>query len=710
MARNVGVSIENAFNRGLITEVTGVNSPENSVTETLNIIYDRRGKAVKRGAFNYEMNYLDNPIASTGVYTEYVWKTISSNIGQEFVVVQIGSKLYFFESNGTTVLSRSRKTFTVNLLTYKTPNFTAAQVRGVGVTYTTGRGYLFVAHPYCDPIFIKYNSTTDNISVSRINIQIRDFEGIDDPRRVDQRPSTLTSTHKYNLYNQGWYTNFRAADSVGGDIDNVLDIWSRNRNDWPSNVDVWWYYVRQEQGSADEYLSGSLMRTHFSFYGNTPAPKGHYIINAFQSNRSALSGIANITESSSGGLRPGIIAFYAGRVFYASVGKSGFSSLLYFSQIIERDEQLGRCYQANDPTSREIFDLLDSDGGVIDIQDINTVYGMRVVGNALIVFASNGVWSISGTDNGAFKATDYSVTKITSEASISNLSIVDVSGSPIWWNYEGVFSLKTSETGLTTDVTSLSVTSIQTFYDQIPQPCKPYAKGVYNNQDNTVYWLYSTNASSPMVYNRILILDAVSMAFYVFSIPEGARQIRGVISLHVGGAVYNNDLVVMSSGDDVIVSTGDQVMTQIYIGTFATETEFRFITTSGVNMTFSEIRPNQYLDWGDTDYEAYFITGYRIRGEVLKSSQTNYLTVIMETLQNSSCYVQGIWDYANSPNSGRFANPQQAYRQQSLYDYQMTRLKMRGTGKTLQFKFIGVTNSPMVIIGWAGYETANGAP
>lgn len=710
MARNVGVSIENAFNRGLITEVTGVNSPENSVVDTLNIIYDRRGKAVKRNGFEYEPDYLANPIAADGVYTEYVWKTISSNIGQEFVVVQIGLLLYFFESAGDSALSRNRKSFTVNLSAYKTANFSNAQVASVGVTYTTGRGYLFVAHPYCNPIYIKYNTNTKNIVVAKINIQIRDFEGIDDPRRVDQRPSTLTNTHKYNLYNQGWYANFRAANSVGGGIDNVLDIWDRTRNDWPSNADVWWYYIRQEHDSLDEYLSGSLMRTNASFYGNTPAPKGHYILNAFQTNRSSLSGISNITESSSGGLRPPVIAFYAGRVFYAGVGKSGFSSLIYFSQIIERDEQLGRCYQANDPTSREIFDLLDSDGGVIDIQDINSVYDMRVVGNALIVFASNGVWSISGTDNGAFKATDYSVTKITSESAVSNLSVVNVSGSPIWWNYEGIFSLKTSETGLTTDVTSLSVSTIQTFYDNIPQTCKAWAKGAYNNQENTVYWLYSTNALTPTLYDRILVLDVVSMAFYVFSVPYVQRQIRGVVSLRIGGALYNNGQVITNDSDNVIISSGDDVIIPEYIGTFSTRTDFRFITTRGVNLTFSELKAGQYLDWGSLDYSTYFISGYRIRGEILKSSQTNYLTVIMETLSGSSCYVQGIWDYANTPNSGRFTNPQQAYRDQLSYDYQMTRLKMRGTGKTLQFKFTGVTNCPMVVVGWAGYETANGAP
>lgn len=44
MTRSTGTSVENNFTRGLITESTGVNSPENSVSESLNVFYDRRGR------------------------------------------------------------------------------------------------------------------------------------------------------------------------------------------------------------------------------------------------------------------------------------------------------------------------------------------------------------------------------------------------------------------------------------------------------------------------------------------------------------------------------------------------------------------------------------------------------------------------------------------------------------------------------------------
>lgn len=707
MARNVGVSVENAFSKGLVTEVTGVNSPENSVLDTLNIVYDRRGRAVKRKGFEYEDDFKFEPIAGTsGVFTEFVWQTVSSNSSEDFVVIQTGGVLRFYSVSSDTALSRNLKSFSVNLTTYKSPNFTDSQVSRTAAQYTTGRGYLFVAHPYCNTIYVQYNPDTDSITVKTIDIRIRDLKGIDEGVAVDNRPTSLTAAHKYNLYNQGWYAEVYLS---GGRYDNALTNWDEERDDFPSNVDVWWYYASVTTDErAIEYLNIDRVDARTSLYGNTPAPKGHYILNPFRTERTYIPGIGIVEEQSSNGLRPSVVAFYAGRVFYAGVGQSGYSSLVYFSQIIESDEQMGKCYQANDPTSRELFDLLDTDGGVIDIQDINAVYDLRVVGDSLYVFASNGVWSISGTDNGPFRATDYSISKITSESSVSRLSIVEVSGSPIWWNYEGIFTLKKSEIGLTTDVTNLTATTIQSFYDDIPQPVKASVKGGYNSQSNLVYWLYSSDAQSPTSYTNILVMDALTLSFYVFSLPEGSQRIRGLVSVRSAGELMETDQVI-TVADDVVTLSGDPVVVDVSLGVFATSMEFKFITTLSSSLTFSEIKAESHLDWNTYDYSSYFKTGYRIRGELLKKSQTNYLSVFMETDINASCMVQPIWDYSNTHDSGRYGNPQQAYKH-SLADYSIRRLKMRGSGISLQFHFFGEMGKPMTIIGWAGYETANGAP
>lgn len=714
MARGAGVSTETNFNKGLITEVTGVNSPESSVTESINTIYDRRGRALTRKGFAYEEGFLNRGIGSTGARHEFLWETVSDNNSKDFVVVQVGAKLWFFEVVGSGSLSTNLEAFTVDLLVYKSSIFPDSDVTNTLCTFAVGKGYLFVSHPNCDTIYIKYNDDTNTITTNRITIQIRDFEGVEDGLNFDVRPSTLSTAHKYNLYNQGWYADAQISETTSVAIFNVLDYWDTGRDDFPANSDVWWYYTTVQvsgDSAGVEAMNLNTIDANKGFRGNTAAPKGHYIINALASNRTTLSGIPGVVETTSSGYRPSTVAFFTGRAFYGGVGKTGFSSTIYFSQIIEEDEQLGRCYQLNDPTSRESFDLLSSDGGTIKIQDINTILDMRVIGEALFVFATNGVWSITGSDNGPFRATDYTVAKVSSYPAVSKTSIVDVGGLPLWWNYEGIFSLKKSEIGLTSEVTNLTQTTIQQFYDDIPQDAKFSAKGSFNDQTGLIYWIYNTAPENGLYnYTDILVFDAITTAFYPLTIPQTATQISGILALRSSGEVFEDEVVVDQFGEIVTDQFFNQVTASVSVGFTAGAKIFKFVAYTGNFASFAEIRDESYLDWGTVPYECNFITGYRIRGDILKKQQTNYLTVITEEIEDGSCYVQSVWDYANSHDSGRFSNPQQVYRQRLLRDYQRSRLQMRGTGYSLQFKFFGEAGKPYIIVGWAGFDTTEAMP
>lgn len=710
MTRSTGTSVENNFTRGLISEATGVNSPENSVSESLNVFYDRRGRAGKRKGLELEEQFGWNPVGSqVGAKAEYVWETVADNTSLDFAVAQIGSTIHFFESSGELPLSRSKKSFTVNLLTYKVGGVADQTVRDTPCSFSSGRGYLFVAHPNCNTLYVSYNTDTDTVSVKTINLQVRDFEGVEDGLALTQRPTTLSPQHKYNLFNQGWDTEFRYQNDSQASLP-VLTRWDQVRNDFPSNRDVWWYFLRTSQEDGEEFFVASDSQvSKIGLWGNTPAVKGHHILSAYDSNRNELAATSGVPEYTSSGQRASVVAFYAGRVFYAGVGKSGFSQKVYFSQIVERDEQMGWAYQNNDPTSREISDLLDSDGGVIEVQDVNAIYDMRVVGDSLIVFASNGVWSVSGSDNGAFRATDYKVSKVSAFPAISRSSVVVVSGTPIWWNYEGIFTLTKSELGVTNDVTSLTTNTIQTFYDEIPQASKRLAKGVFNDQEKLIYWLYSTDGEEYR-YDRILVMDASTGAFYPYSIPSlPQRTVSGLVAARSTAVDYTEDPVVTLSLDTVVRGT-DPVVINVVDGFRIGDKIFKFLTLSeSLGVSFSELNSESYLDWGQ-NYDAYFTTGYRIRGELLKKSQTNYLTVITEDVINSSIYMQPLWDYSNSSLSGRFGNPQQAYRTRVYKDYQRVKLKVRGSGYSLQFRFFGESGKPFVIIGWAGFDSVTGAP
>lgn len=717
MPRAAGISVENNFNKGLITEVTGVNSPENSVSESLNVIYDRKGRAIKRKGLDYELEYQFSSVSGVTLKakTEFVWDTAQTG---SFLVLQFGRFIHFYSNSSGQSLSSSKKPFTVDLSLYKSSGALNDDLDNLTASFSSGKDYLFVAHPLCDPLFIKYNRDTDTITVNRVIIKVRDFEGVEDGLPPGYRPPTLSNAHIYNLMNQGWWSE----DIIrGGYSGNTLA--NSFSGVWPSNSDIPWLWRQfSDSEGRDEFTINSKNKVTV---GNSAAPKGHFVLDAFFMQRNGLTGSGSgaltttgVSVTSSGTSRPSCIAFFMGRVFYSGVDAEGYRSSVYFSQVIERDEQIGYCYQSNDPTSEHAFDLLANDGGVIKILDIGRIVDLKTFGKTLFVFAENGVWAVSGTQTSPFSATDYTVAKVSSFGLFSPLSIVELGETPIWWNYEGIYALGKDQTGFESTVTKLSEMTIQTFYDDIPINSKVFAKGEFNDQANIVYWLYSSvEKEDPYDYDSVLVLDVQTQAFYPMSLSTLNHRITGLVSLRGLEENTEEEPVTTTSGTLVTDTSGETILVEVNLGVTTSEKLFKFVTLrrSDNLVTFSDMVSDSYRDFPSSglpeDYESSFITGYRIRGELMKKFQTNYLVVMTESLGGAveECFVQGIWDYRTSNITGRFTNPQQIYQYFSNTTYQRRKLRMRGNGYSLQFKFYGTPGKPFIIIGWAGFETANQA-
>ena len=121
---------------------------------------------------------------------------------------------------------------------------------------------------------------------------------------------------------------------------------------------------------------------------------------------------------------------------------------IYFSQIVTSINQFGYCYQANDPTDENYFNLLPDDGGVIQIQGCGAIHKLFPIQNGMLVFADNGVWFITGSQGIGFTADDYTITKISAVRVISNTSFVDVLGMPFFWNEEGIYMTQQTQNGI----------------------------------------------------------------------------------------------------------------------------------------------------------------------------------------------------------------------------------------------------------------------
>ena len=671
--------------KGLITESGPFTYPENAFTEGYDIKLSIDGRMKRRKGFEYETSYATESatITSTSIVHEFVWKTAGGSGNNNFLVVQLGINIWFYDI-GTFPISGNKHATTISLNTFATAG--SSNIESEYASFVNGDGVLFVFHSQCEPFFITYDEDTNTLTASQIDIKIRDLDGVEDTLEVAERPTSLTDLHNYNLDNQGW-ADVVNDHATGSSTVDPLDEWFSDRSDYPSNADVWWYY----RDANNQYDPANWVdRVDI---GNTPAPKGHFLLNPFSEDRTAVSGVSNIPTVTTDGKRPSTGAFFAGRVWCAGVSKYGWNSTLYFSQIVLDSRDYGKCYQSNDPTSSEQSDLLSSDGGTIVIQDCGTIIFLHTVQNFLIVFASNGVWTISGSEGTGFKATDFSVSKISEFSIVGHHNIISIDGLPLWWNTDGIYKLNIDSQLGSISVVSITDTTIQTFINNIPDSEKQYIKASYNSLDKTITWLYrttaSTNERSRSEYDAALMVHTQLQAFYPWTIkqPASGPRIHGCF--------------------DTSSEPGN-------------ETETYFLTlvetaTDTYNVTLSKEHDTSYLDWvtfdaTGTDYSSYVIMGYALSGRSMLKFTNNYILFLTDKLTNSSCVVRGIWGYADDEASNRFSTGQDIYPAKSNFGIQERKLKIRGSGRSVQLKFESVKGKPFSLISWAVWVLMNSTP
>ena len=207
MARAEQPKLYRSFVKGLITEASYLTYPEDASVDELNTTPSRKGNRTRRFGIDYEDNFALNALnaTTTDSVNEFVWKAANSDSASNFLCLQIGSRVSFFSLEATPV-SDSLKSFSIDLTTYVASGATLSSIAVSDCEFASGKGYLFIVNPYIDPISVDYDEELGTITVTKIQIQIRDFEGLNDSLANDEEPATLSKEHKYNLMNQGWVT------------------------------------------------------------------------------------------------------------------------------------------------------------------------------------------------------------------------------------------------------------------------------------------------------------------------------------------------------------------------------------------------------------------------------------------------------------------------------------------------------------------------
>jgi hypothetical protein len=433
LPRQAGTKTYNTFVAGLVTEATPLTFPENAALAVENCDFEKEGDIHRRLGVNYESGYAlsTKAIAEASFQTKavcaYVWNTVAGDGNRNFLVIQINTTLYYVDMDNT-ALSDGLKGFTTDLNSFVAPAATNEGDEPISVA--SGKGFLFITSKKIKPFFVTYSPSGDSITNTEVAINIRDFDGVDDTLDIDEEPTSLSTLHHYNLKNQGWV-------SPGGAIADPVTTYFSTTAQYPGNNKQWWT-TKDTTGNLDSNL---LER----FYtGNTQAPRGHFLLNPFAKDRDAASGLSGITDENTA-TRPASVAFFAGRGFWGGPPETKLSGHIFFSQIIENESKIGLCYQDADPTSEDVSDLVDTDGGVIIIPDAGNIKALITSGASLLVFADKGLWAIEGSTGQGFTPTDYSVTKISDIDLVGPRTLVLVDGVPVWWSKKGIYTIGRNE-------------------------------------------------------------------------------------------------------------------------------------------------------------------------------------------------------------------------------------------------------------------------
>jgi len=478
-----------------------------------------------------------------------------------------------------------------------------------------------------------------------------------------------------------------------------INTWKTAIGNYPSNSDIWWLYKDVTTGNFSPGAEfGNVQQLQ------TASPKGSFVLNPFnqdRSNKATINGLTTVSTTQ----RPLTGTFYQGRVFYAGVNASfpatgdepfyTWTENIYFSQIITDVRSFSKCFQENDPTSQTLFSILPSDGGQIVIPGCGAIYKLFALRFGVLVFAANGIWFVGGSTGIGFAANDYTVTKISSIRAISGTSFIEVQGFPYFWNEEGIYEVSPAQTpgsahspDIQLSVNNLALGSILSYYAGFPSISKKFARGDYHELDYVVQWCFrstsETGISNRYNYDTILNFNIVTKAFYPFTLPTNSLS------------VVTDVKYIQSPG-----------------GSGAPNPVFKYTTAVGPNITFSEENDfTRFVDFFSENqvgynFISYFITGYKLVGKALLKFQSPYVYVFSRNPSGNSYYIQAIWDYAGSGLSGKFSVKQKKSNLTSNFFDMYHKVRLRGRGLAMQIKVTSVDGMPFDLMGWGVWNEVN---
>ena len=726
----------NTFVGGLLTEAGELTFPENASVDELNCDLLKDGSRRRRLGLSIESGSAlsTEVVSSNSIVTTHLWQNVGEQAGVEFVVVQLGATLFFYEQGDGEALSANRVDTTLvsgveyalDMTAFDRPAGNGASAAEVQVASL--KGALVVSSPEINTFYITRNVTTGAFTETEIAFKSRDYTWQGNVSSYDSALSTgSTSTaRKYDTKNGGW------SDGPGGVGDSALSTYIGGGNYPPLTHS--WYSGKNATGDF------SVSEWNRIYAGGTRIPNGHYILDVYSKDRHTPSGLGGTSLNTEEDSRFSTVAGYASRVFYSGMADStdDNGSKIYFSQLLNDGfDRIGDCHQQNDPTSEVLSDLLDTDGGYISIPEAYNIKKLHTFGPNLYVFAENGVWKIGGVDD-VFRASDYTVSKMTEDGLTAVGSFVSAQGRPFWWSNSGIFTVQPDAIGQFSAV-SISQQTIQSFWDDISAAKRDQVRGIYDASTRRIFWLYpSALEASEIKKNEILLFDETLSAFIPWRISDQETATNYVVDATFNSGVGASDTifnVIDTSGNQVIDSIGDEVVVT-RTGRALASSKIKLLVVDGTtgSITFAEFTDTGFDDWGDADYSSYAETAHSFLGDLEMRKSVPYITTFLKTtetgwmlndagdgydpIRDSGCLIKAYWNFNTEP----VARSQQLYRRKHVpvvdtgdlatFDYPTTvivsRVKIRGRGRNMRLRFESEAGKDFHLLGYNIIAASNG--
>jgi hypothetical protein len=775
------------FKGGLNTESSPLNAPPEDAAEILNVEITNKGTARKRKGIDFlpQLNsaslFVANDTDFTAEAGHYVLPApsgisfrVSKSDGQfmRVFICQVGRDIYLYDQS----LLATTRDMGATLQRMKVPSTWDDRLCHYKTIFIKDANRVYLLNPYMPLSYLYYDEEAQSFVLITETVYIRDLENntlIDDTvsynestyrcikshlSSEDNRPEEETGTWREYWVHEGKKpTSGAPADwapgtgsvvkveeivySGTGDYESttliktygcILNHTSDASNKPPNET----YWVPQQ--SSDSQITTLFGPKRISLGRAGFWQEGFNFLSGTEPNyRSNIKGLGAFdTESNPRGFSCG--TFASGRLWLS--GAPGEPNTVYFSQSIEGDLNYSRFYQWADPNNPDDPDVVETDGGTIKITGAEEVVGIADYRGGVLVLATNGVWYVTGSD-GYFKATTYSIQKITDTGCTGRAAWKFVDDNVIYAGLSGVYAVQLDDVSMTPTVIPLS-DKIKSFWTSIPRHQREACELTYNedtfqlviglNFETPAWWSSVNLFNQSTIMRSFLIFDVKLKAWYKYQMAEDttgyklspAALVPLTVNLTDTELVTVADEVVTANGEDVEIATTNDPQ-QTIIGVIAIQRQQDdTIIWSLCNFAGSETSDFAGHASYKEEYDGLIRSVPQPFGDIGHRKQIAYLHTAFDRVETGfdlltrtytnpgGCYYRILWDFAEEDSARtKYSAAYQAYKPNrynvvnedgEVVGISVVRNKhrIRGSGRAVSLQFETEDDRDFHLLGW----------